>query len=186
MLIFGNGKPYAGALVFRSDKATNMSEADVIETIWPEIERLNVESQGHSRLTKNMLVVMPPSKNGLEKSSKGTVLRTQMEKIFAREIENAYTEMNGVGSDQHMNGEDTRPVPDDEVPRAILDIVICVVGDKGPLADDADFFSYGVDSIACMQIRTALQRVRHSHSLGVVDKIETLSNNFQETTPRVG
>ncbi|KAI9719116.1 MAG: putative secondary metabolism biosynthetic enzyme [Candelaria pacifica] len=157
-LIFGNGKPYPGALLFRSEKATNICDLDLIESIWPEIERLNIESQDHSRVAKPMLVVIPSGRKGLEKSSKGTVLRGQAEKTFAHEIENAYTKMSGGQSNHQKNGVATRQVPDNEVPHAILAIIKSVTGDRGPLAEDADFFSYGIDSVACMQIRTLLNQ----------------------------
>ncbi|KAI9700250.1 MAG: hypothetical protein M1836_002264 [Candelina mexicana] len=157
-LIFGNGKPYPGALLFRSENAANICDSDLLDTIWPEIGRLNVESQDHTRLAKGMLVVMPTGRSGLEKSSKGTVLRGQAEKTFAHEIENAYTKMNGIPSNRQQNGTRSLHVPDKGVPRAVLAIVKSVVGDRGPLAEDADFFSYGVDSVSCMQIRTLLQQ----------------------------
>ncbi len=158
-LIFGNGKPHPGALLFRSQKARNICDADLIKAVWREIERLNAESQDHSRLAKRMLVVLPSGRKGLEKSSKGTVLRGQAEKTFAHEIENAYTKVSEAQSAPHKNGMAPRAASDDEVPHAILTIIKCVVGDRGPLAEDADFFSYGIDSVACMQIRTLLHQV---------------------------
>ncbi|KAI9818410.1 MAG: putative NRPS-like protein biosynthetic cluster [Pycnora praestabilis] len=158
VLVFGNGQPHPGALLFRSLDAMDAAEAEIIEAIWPDIERLNAESQTHTRISRKMLVVMLATAQGLEKSSKGTVMRRQAEEKYQKEIQDAYEEHEDSIDDVQTNEDVNEPVADEDVPRAVLDIIKFVVGNKGTLAPDQDFFSYGVDSVACMQIRSLLRK----------------------------
>ena len=99
-----------------------------------------------------MLIPMTYRKNGLQKSSKGTIIRTQAEKQYAQEIETAYSVKLPVGDFK---------IVDAEIPQAIHEIVTSVVGNANAehLSDDTDLFSYGADSVACIQIRHALSRL---------------------------
>ncbi|KAI9870845.1 MAG: hypothetical protein M1823_008623, partial [Watsoniomyces obsoletus] len=72
VLIFGNGRPYAGALVFRSSESASLTDTELIAQITPQVEKLNKESQSHARISAQMLVAMPYDPEALEKSSKGT------------------------------------------------------------------------------------------------------------------
>lgn len=159
-LVFGNGQQYPGVLLFRSSNALDLSDSKLLDEVWPHIERLNSEGQAHTRLSRPMLVVMPAKAARLEKSSKGTILRGQAEKTFARQISDAYE-----SADKAMDGDASHEdvhssVEDDEVPSAVLSIVKSVLNTNAEVPIDIDLFSYGVDSVACMQIRGHLQKVR--------------------------
>ncbi|KAL8839469.1 MAG: hypothetical protein Q9176_004465 [Flavoplaca citrina] len=151
-MIFGNGMQSAGALLFRSEKSRTMDQDRLLEEVWQAIGKLNEEGQPHTRLAKSMLIVMDVGAPGLEKSSKGTTLRPQAEKSYQKEIQGAYDK--GIADD-----EDTAKVTisDDEVPVAVLDIIKSVLGTTDRIPSDADLFSFGVDSVACMAIRAKLQ-----------------------------
>ena len=157
-LIFGNGQQYPGALLFRSSFSSGLSNEEVLDKVWPEVEKLNSEGQGHTKLSRLMLIVMPAGTAGLEKSSKGTILRRQAEERFSPAIEDAYQDgdVSGKGSDGAVEAP---AISDDELPITILDIVKTVQGSKDTIPEDADLFSCGVDSVACMQIRAQLQRL---------------------------
>lgn len=149
-LIFGNGKPYPGVLLFRSEKAAGMRDADLGREIWPAMQKLNQESQDHARISRDLLVFMPKLEQPLEKSSKGTILRGAAEKRFAKEIEDAYGE---------AEGGDRTDVKDEELGNAVKSIVTTVAPRKAALDDDTDLFSYGIDSVAGMQIRGRLRQL---------------------------
>lgn len=160
VLVFGNGQQYPGALLFRSSKTSDLPASILLDEVWPHIEGLNSEGQAHTRLSRSMLVVMPVTAPRLEKSSKGTILRAQAEKTFARQIGDSYE-----NADRAMNGDETHgvarsSVEDDEVPSAVLSIVKSVLNTEAEIPVDVDLFSYGVDSVACMQTRGLLQKVR--------------------------
>lgn len=157
VLVFGNGQQCPGALLFRASTSAEMTNNELLNALWPSIERLNAEGQGHTRLSKLMLTVMPNDAHGLEKSSKGTILRGQAEKRYAPEIARAYDS----GPKESANGvlpstEDQ--IADEEVPAAVVQVIQRVLDISNPIPAEADLFSFGVDSVHCMQIRALLQR----------------------------
>ena len=157
VLIFGDGRQYPGALLFRSEISAELTDDDLLKRLWPTIEKLNVEGQGHTRISRAMLVAMPAEAPNLEKSSKGTILRAQAEKRFRTHIDNAY-DVNF--SDDHLTrGDNGGLMSDDHVPAFVLQTVKKVVDKENPIPEEADLFSQGVDSVACMQIRAVLQKV---------------------------
>lgn len=155
VLIFGNGKPFPGALLLSSTNATNLSGEELLAKLWPDVERCNAEGQDHTKLSRSMLVILPSGTAGLEKSSKGTVMRRHAEERFSNIIEKAYqsddSQMNGQNGDSH--------IPDNALPVAVLDMIKSVLGSEETIPEDADLFTYGVDSVACMQTRVRLQKL---------------------------
>jgi thioester reductase-like protein/acyl-coenzyme A synthetase/AMP-(fatty) acid ligase len=174
VLIFGTGKPYPGALLFRSrDPAAFMSmnttDEEFIDEVAPLVEKLNRHSQSHAQISRSMLVPMPRLEHGLEKSSKGTLLRRKAEERFSKEINAAYENVSPEGQPSYSTD-----VPDADVSTTIRDIVMKVAGEARnrednnavELADQTDLFSYGIDSVAALQIRQAL--------LGLIPRTSTL------------
>lgn len=158
VLIFGTGMPYPGALLFRTSESINVPDEELVAGVAPVVENLNRASQGHARIPHNMLIPMPHLKVKLEKSSKGTILRNEAEQRFAAKIVAAY------GSTL-SNGVQTTDIPDAGIPKAIREIVLKVLEQgktqggnaaEEDLLDGTDLFSYGVDSVACIQIRRGL------------------------------
>lgn len=148
VLIFGNGESYPGALLFASPTANDMSRSRVLEAVWPEISTVNNGTQGHAKLTRTMLIIMPYENDApLEKSSKGTILRVQAEKRYAENIRRAY-------DDSKMGQGGLTNVPDER----LLGIVSQIIRDVTGLSPDvnSDLFHHGVDSVACIQIRDRL------------------------------
>ena len=154
VMIFGNGQQVPGGLLFRSTLSNEMSDEEVLDQVWPSIKKLNAEGQAHTRISRAMLRVMPASTPSLEKSSKGTILRGQAEKRYASYIAQAYE---GLESDEQA--AEYVHVPEEQVHRHVLEIVKQVTNILH-IGEQADLFSMGVDSVACMRIRKLLQRVR--------------------------
>jgi len=152
VIIFGNGQPFPGALLFRSETAQGMSDKELTDEIWNMVEKLNADSQDHARIPRKMLIAMTALATPLEKSSKGTLIRGAAEKRFSKEIDNAYIQMGNISSGDSY-------VPDAKVLGAVKDIVQSVVTSKGALDDDADLYAFGVDSVAGMQIRYGLRQL---------------------------
>ena len=157
VLIFGNGRQTAGALLFRSAITRNMEPDRLLDEVWPMVDKLNKEGQPHTRLSRSMLTVMNHDASGLEKSSKGTILRAQAEKRFEKAIEMTYSQ-----TENPMSGDDCAVkanVLEHEIPAAVLKIIKEVMGTHDRIPEDSDLFSFGVDSVACMAIRAKLQAV---------------------------
>ncbi|OAL38085.1 hypothetical protein AYO20_02537 [Fonsecaea nubica] len=170
ILIFGNGRPYPGALLFPHQKL-DVSEGDLVRQVAPVIEDLNRKSQTHARIARNMLVPMAPLEGGLEKSSKGTVLRSRAEARFAEAIDAAYAEKESLPKGVGVSVDSSPEVSDSDIPariREIVENVVCAGGRNGnsdgdsdgdALTEHTDLFAYGVDSVASIQIRRALFRL---------------------------
>ena len=157
VLIFGNGQQLPGALLFRAADLANMANDELLSAIWPSIEKLNAESQGHTRLSKSMLTVMPIDTAGLEKSSKGTIMRGKAEERYALEIARAYKSGSDVSANGVLSSTETK-VTDDEMPPVVLQVIQHVLDTSSPIPEEDDLFSFGVDSVHCMQIRALLQK----------------------------
>ena len=156
VLIFGNGQSYPGALLFRSPDTNAKDDAKLLNKVWSTVEKLNSESQAHARLSRSMLVVMPADSPGLEKSSKGTILRSQAEKTYQKEIDRAYRQ-NPV-SEENKTSKTQGPIEsEEEMLGFVLQTIQNVTHRSEPIPVNADLFSEGVDSVACMRIRAILQ-----------------------------
>ncbi|KAI8936025.1 hypothetical protein NX059_007527 [Plenodomus lindquistii] len=148
VLIFGNNRPFPGALLLRSAQSSDVSDEDLLGAIKPVVEKLNSESQDHARIPFHMLVPIAHQTAPLEKSSKGTLIRRVAESRFESVINSAY------GS---QDTEEKVKVSDEEVPQYLTELIKKMTSQSDGLEQDVDLFSYGVDSIACMQLRTRLR-----------------------------
>lgn len=150
VLIFGNGRPYPGALLFRADSYKTMTDDELIQSIAPLVERVNSESQSHARIPHNMLKPMPTDLFALEKSSKGTIIRNVAERKFGRLIDEVYSQ---------LDTRHTRHISDENLPGYITKLVKSIVTSPASLKSDTDLFAYGMDSVACMQLRQGVRKV---------------------------
>ena len=158
VLIFGNSRNFPGALLFRSPCSARMSDQEFLDELWPSINKLNKDGQGHTRLSKSMLIVMPAGAPELDKSSKGTILRGKAEEKHQMQIMRAYNPSTETSLDQNPLSH----ILDEQVPGIVLGIIKKVLNSIDPILEDVDLFSQGVDSVACMQVRAMVQKViRH-------------------------
>jgi len=155
VLIFGNGKQYPGALLWRSDKAADMSANEVLTIVWPDIEKLNNETQSHARLPRSMLVILPPGTERPEKSSKGTLLRKPIEKRFEEIMEKAY-DRNETADEIALTKQS--PLGDGDIATFIQDVIRQITGRNEDIPQNMDLFGNGIDSVACIRIRKAIER----------------------------
>jgi thioester reductase-like protein len=150
VLIFGNGQPYPGALLLRSENAAGVSDLELLESIKPAVEKLNRESQDHARIPIHMLVPVPHQEQPLEKSSKGTIIRRVAESRFEEIIKQSYSA---------QEPEEAVEVRDGDLSKHLTALMQSVTSQSDEPTEDMDLFSYGVDSIACMQLRTRVRRL---------------------------
>ncbi|KAI4177705.1 MAG: hypothetical protein LQ343_000168 [Gyalolechia ehrenbergii] len=148
VLIFGNGKQSPGALLFRSKSTKDMDATRLLDGIWPVVDRMNREGQAHTRLSRSLLIIMGSEAPGLEKSSKGTILRAQAERRYDKEITAAYNRSGDFTNGS--KGSCKEIIPEHEIPTAVLEIIKTVIGTSNCIPEDADLFSYGVDSVALL------------------------------------
>ncbi|KAF2015863.1 hypothetical protein BU24DRAFT_391156 [Aaosphaeria arxii CBS 175.79] len=148
VLIFGNGRAFPGALLLRSKESGSLSDNDLLECLKPHINRLNKESQAHAQIPYNMLVSLPHQRQGLEKSSKGTIIRKAAEERFRQDIEAAYDKLESTNQ---------VTVADEDLPKYLAGMVQSITSSESPPNPTKDLFSYGIDSVASMQLRSRLR-----------------------------
>ncbi|KAI1134489.1 acetyl-CoA synthetase-like protein [Hypoxylon sp. FL0543] len=148
VLVFGRGKDYAGALLFKSSRESLNEE--VIDAVWSQVQKFNKDTQSHARLTRSMLIVIEPKEGQepLAKSSKGTIIRRQAEARYADVINSAY-------SDENTGSIAARQVSDTDLSSVLLDLFTQVLGRE--VDAHKDIFHQGVDSIACIQVRKLIE-----------------------------
>ena len=156
VLVFGNERPYPGALLFRSSASADLEKENILNALWPSIEKLNAESQGHARLPRSMLVMMPKEAHVLPKSSKGTILRGEAEKMYATDISRVYGGRSSSPRDGPLGQNTKSNISDQDIPITILNIIKDVVPTEEVISENTDLFSFGVDSLASVQIRALI------------------------------
>ncbi|KAK3936987.1 hypothetical protein QBC46DRAFT_295147 [Diplogelasinospora grovesii] len=149
VFIFGSGREYPGMLLFPAAAAQTDPEA-LMEAVWPSIDRMNQESQNHARMSRLMISVVnvPENQTPLDKSSKGTILRSRAEARYSREIHATY------------NPCQSRSLPEQDVADGDISGHICRIFEQflGRRIDpDHDVYQQGVDSMACLQLRTLIK-----------------------------
>jgi hypothetical protein len=180
LLVFGDGRDFAGALLFPS--SIGLTGEEVLAASWPVIEHANRTSLPHSRLARMALVVVPKtsSEPTLEKSSKGTVMRRRAEARYAGSIETVYDSTR----QRHAN---YIQASERELVEAIADIFAQVLERR--VNTSKDLFHQGVDSTACAQSRrlidsTILPPGASSLPWNIVYEQETVDALVQTMTPR--
>lgn len=154
VFIFGNGQQIPGALIF-STKNSDTYQEDFTENVWTVIQKVNQRGQNHTRISRNMVAIMPPEAGGLKKSSKGTTLRNEAEKAFSTYISQLY-------GDVQLDVKTTlfEDMTGDEIKRIIRSIIAETLQSERRLEEDSDFYQHGVDSNQCTYIRSQLEKVR--------------------------
>ncbi|KAL8895047.1 MAG: hypothetical protein Q9192_003881 [Flavoplaca navasiana] len=187
-MIFGNGMQSAGALLFRSEKSRTMDQDRLLEEVWPAIGKLNEEGQPHTRLAQSMLIVMDAEMPGLEKSSKGTILRSQAEKAYENEIRGAYDK--SIADDEESA---KASIPDEEIPKAVLDIIKSVLGTtdripdylvdlrKGRLTDQEDEIELMKDLVTKYS-KFSVAHIPSKRLDGNTDTLEVMPNSCREAS----
>lgn len=97
-----------------------------------------------------MLLPLPHQSQLLEKSSKGTLIRRAADARFEKIVNAAYESQEADGATE---------VADEDLPKHLIGLIQDMTSQSDELSEDMDLFSYGVDSIACMQLRTRLRRL---------------------------
>ncbi|KAL1595711.1 putative secondary metabolism biosynthetic enzyme [Paraconiothyrium brasiliense] len=171
VLIFGDNRPFPGALLLRSQEASGLSDEEVLNAIWPRVDKLNKETQDHARIPRHMLISVEHQDKPLEKSSKGTIIRKAAEARFGHLIKAAY---------ETKDDQEFQDVDDKDLPKYLSRLIRSMIQSSVLPEEDTDLFSYGVDSIACMRLRSKLHQLTPNYNqelpLSVVEDCGTIRN----------
>ena len=150
-VIFGIGRSVPGVLLFPGQDATTLSSQEYLTRVWPAIEGANRAAEAFSKISKDMVVVLPPEAQ-LPAADKGSVLRARVYQIFEAEINQAYTQLHS-----GLNGA-TRQQLDldhDELEQWLLEK--CKVEFEMDLENTTtQLYQAGLDSLRATQLRALI------------------------------
>lgn len=149
-VVFGDGKSLPGILIVKADSASELSDVDFLEQIWPAVEDANSRAESFSRIPRELVVVLPADVS-YAKTDKGTFIRAQVYLRFKDLIEAAYARFEGGGDDA---GTVALPLP--ELETYLLQKFRENLSIKLSATDD--FFALGIDSLQCMKMWSLMKK----------------------------
>ncbi|KIK50782.1 hypothetical protein GYMLUDRAFT_51012 [Collybiopsis luxurians FD-317 M1] len=164
-IVFGTGKPQTGCLILPSELAKDMTEAELIQMIWPVIEEANAEAPTHSRILPEMIGFLPYGTE-IPVATKMSILRPACYVKFKDTIEDIYARFEAGQSDMEKIRHSTKA----ELEDYLLQTIIRTLGYRkaSTLDKKADLFAFGVDSLQGTRVRNICQKELDlgDHALG--------------------
>ncbi|KAI0938637.1 putative NRPS-like protein biosynthetic cluster, variant 2 [Taiwanofungus camphoratus] len=173
-VMFGRGRFQNGVLIdprlgygFDPENVTLLE--NFRNNIWSSVERMNAFALPHSRVSKEMILVASPSKP-FEYTAKNTPRRPVILAMYREEISALYDAV-----ERTMQREFNAPLIWSS--EEILDFVRAIVANAlaRPIADDADIFECGCDSVQATWIRNSILRALRERD---PDAVKRVSANF--------
>lgn len=148
-VVVGVDRAIPGLLVFRAPAGDYLSDDSYLEAIWPAISDANSRAEGFSQITREMVTLMP-SHVAYPQTDKRSIIRAQVYRQFAGEIEDMYTRLEG----EH---EGLLQLDLAGLEECLGTIFQDIVG--APVQSlETDFFTAGVDSLKAIQMRRIIQK----------------------------
>jgi thioester reductase-like protein len=157
-LVVGEGRFQAGLLIEpnRDLLSIDKSPTDLIDSLWPTIEKANAESPSHGRIWKSKVAIAVQEKP-FRRAPKGSVVRRGTVALYKAEIDALYS--NEVTMEQlgALEKDADRDTIKDYLRRAMKAAGVSLPADA---TDDADLFSFGVDSLQILGLSSILSSAR--------------------------
>ncbi|EGG05935.1 uncharacterized protein MELLADRAFT_107156 [Melampsora larici-populina 98AG31] len=161
-LMFGRGKPQNGVIIepeeaFVLDITNRKAVEEYISRIWPSIVEANNFGPSHSRLTRDLIMIIDPRVTPLPRTSKGQLSRPKVTDMFQAEIEAKYSndqplDSNSAFLDVSLNPQE---IMIGKSVRNCVEHIVSLVLD-GDIDPEEDLFSQGCDSLHARHIRTRI------------------------------
>jgi hypothetical protein len=193
-VVVGVDKAIPGLLIFRATAGDHLSDDDYLDAIWPSIADANTRAEGFSQITREMVTIIP-SDVEYPQTDKKSVIRAQVYRQFADQIENMYARL-----DSEREGLLQLDLAGlEECLQTIFRDIVGVPIDTM----ETDFFTAGVDSLKAIQVRRIIQKTvaLNGHELpqnivynkgnikklawylhSLVSQIETLADDEEQTS----
>ncbi|KAF2481900.1 putative NRPS-like enzyme [Neohortaea acidophila] len=147
-IVYGSEKPHLGMFVLPSDEG--ISRDEIVEDIWPDIERANLLAPAHAQLSKAMISCLAgETSQKIRRTDKSSIIRAGFYKEFASLIDTMY-------HDPIRNG--TVAFNEAELKSFLLrEVKELVEADRQDAAqEDTDLFSLGMDSLQASRVRSTI------------------------------
>ncbi|TFK37245.1 hypothetical protein BDQ12DRAFT_214647 [Crucibulum laeve] len=176
-IMFGRSKFQAGVLVRpSSDYLFDVNDERLLEDyrnlIWDTVANVNRTSPQHSRIFKEMILVVCPEEP-FETTAKGTVRRQAILTKYTLEIENIYAKVD----DATLSGiPPLRSHDISDISTFVKGVVTEILQQQ--INEDDNIFRFGADSLAAISIRTSIVRTLQHSGLLSVESIRALHPDF--------
>lgn len=149
-IAFGSTKPRIGLFIIPSDKSPFQTDDELLDAVFPDIEKCNAESPAYAYVSRDMVFVLPKDSE-YRKTDKGTVIRSAFYRDFAQNISDIYDAPDETG-DRVLEGEELIQF----LHEALLEVAPSL--ESPSLGPSTDVFSLGIDSLQSIRLRTSIIR----------------------------
>lgn len=148
-VVVGVDKAIPGLLIFRATAGDHLPDEEYLDAIWPAIADANTRAENFSQITREMVTIFP-SNVEYPQTDKKSIIRAQVYRQFADQIENMYArldderegllylDLTGLEECIQTIFQDTMGFPVESL--------------------DTEFFAAGVDSLKAIHIRRIIQK----------------------------
>ncbi|KAI3400709.1 hypothetical protein diail_1918 [Diaporthe ilicicola] len=181
VMVVGSEKFQAGLILEpRVHPRTKEEETQLLDSVWPLVEKANEETVTHGRISRDLMTLSNPDKPFL-RAGKSTIQRAATVKLYKDEIEKLYENF---GTDEHAKDVVELDLSsEDSLARSIVETLRKYIGAE-KLEEDVDFFAAGVDSMGVMRASKLLRAGLKDAGREVDDKAVAARVVYQNATPR--
>ncbi|CAG8107562.1 unnamed protein product [Penicillium olsonii] len=167
-IAFGANKPRLGMFVVASDSCNAKTNEELVDMIFPAIEKCNAESPAYAYMSRDMIHVLP-SDAVYRKTDKGTVIRSAFYRDYQSQIDHIY-DVEVAEGERVCEGDELI----DLLRQQLLEVAPAL--EPASVEDQTDIFSLGIDSLQSIRLRTMILKTLY---LGG----QKLSQNFVFENP---
>ncbi|KAL4757625.1 uncharacterized protein BDW70DRAFT_171160 [Aspergillus foveolatus] len=148
-VVVGVNRTAPGLLVFRSEAAKTIPDAEFLDRIWPNVEDANSCAEQFSQISRDMICVLPYG-SSRPQTDKGSIIRAQVYASYADVIDGLYTRYEGLS-------DGTLELDTADTETYLMKLCQNELGLSIPNAETM-FFAAGVDSLKAIQLRRLVLR----------------------------
>ncbi|KAK4998933.1 hypothetical protein LTR66_001923 [Elasticomyces elasticus] len=161
-LLTGQARAQA-ALLVELRKGLNLSHAEVIEQIWPTVEKANSLAPAHARIFRSKILVTSPE-TPFERVGKGTVKRKETLALYAAPFDALYSGVKNGGTTSDLPAVDN--IDDVASIRHFLQAHFKEALQRDVATEDTDFFDLGLDSVQTIELASGIRAALKPHVNG--------------------
>ncbi|KAA8650692.1 uncharacterized protein ATNIH1004_003380 [Aspergillus tanneri] len=163
-VVFGEHRETVGVLIEPQQPIAPAEYQGFINKVWMWIDEVNHRVDRHARVPSHDAVVVVPEGKSIPRSDKGSVMRNEVSRVFADEIERAYWSLSK--NDIYLDPANALP--------GLRALIQASLGDriKTSIANESDFFDLGMDSLEATRLSRRLNSLPNRASFpGLTEEV---------------
>ncbi|KAL2869078.1 uncharacterized protein BJX67DRAFT_387180 [Aspergillus lucknowensis] len=163
-VVFGEHRETVGVLIETRQPVSPGEYQGFIDQVWTWVDEVNHRVDRHARVPSRDAVVLVSEGKSIPRSDKGSVMRNEVSRVFAEEIEAAY---------QSLGKTVVNLDPENLLP-SLRALIQSSLGDRiqTTIGDEADFFELGMDSLEATRLSRQLNSLPNKGSFpGLPDQV---------------